>query len=290
MRYQEFLPHEALQDFVKRFWILERGYTPDDPTDEIPPDACVELIFNFGSPYFLVEDGTERPLPSTYLVGMQDRTLTVGSRGVVKIVAARFFAWGLLPFLDLHATPGSTAAFTLDAEWHALAERMRADVQHDHYEDAAERLEGFFLGKRLKLLEEPRKVQAAAKLLYQTKGQARIHEVADACGLSVRQLQRQFDQQTRVAPKTLARTIRFEAVRERLMHEPDANLTDLAYELGYADQAHFIKDFKALTGKTPGEFAASMRAFQAVLRDRENVVFLQSPPSMPDYPQDVDSR
>jgi len=178
----------------------------------------------------------------------------------------------------------------LDAEWHALAERMRADVQHDHYEDAAERLEGFFLGKRLKLLEEPRKVQAAAKLLYQTKGQARIHEVADACGLSVRQLQRQFDQQTRVAPKTLARTIRFEAVRERLMHEPDANLTDLAYELGYADQAHFIKDFKALTGKTPGEFAASMRAFQAVLRDRENVVFLQSPPSMPDYPQDVDSR
>jgi methylphosphotriester-DNA--protein-cysteine methyltransferase len=46
----------------------------------------------------------------------------------------------------------------------------------------------------------------------------------------VRQLQRQFDETTGVSPKTPARTIRFEAIRERLMFDPNANLTDLAYE------------------------------------------------------------
>ena len=40
------------------------------------------------------------------------------------------------------------------------------------------------------------------------------------------------------------------------MFDPDADLTKLAYECGYFDQAHFIKDFKALVGCSPAEYAA----------------------------------
>jgi AraC-like DNA-binding protein len=63
--------------------------------------------------------------------------------------------------------------------------------------------------------------------------------------------QRQFDEAMGISLKTLARTIRFEAIRNRLMLEPNANLAGLAYEFGYADQAHFIKDFKAFTKQNP---------------------------------------
>src|SRR5262249_19763083 len=97
--------------------------------------------------------------------------------------------------------------------------------------------------------------------------------------MSARQLERQFDDATGVSPKTLARTIRFESIRSRLMFEPNANLTDLAYEFGYADQAHFIHDFKAFTNKMPSEFAAEMQKLQEIFHDHEHVVFLQSPPS-----------
>ena len=62
----------------------------------------------------------------------------------------------------------------------------------------------------------------------------------------MRQLQRQFDDATGVSPKTLARTIRFEAIRNR-------------------------------------EFAAEMQKFQEMFRDHDNVVFLQSPPTVVDY-------
>src|SRR5262249_16282973 len=124
---------------------------------------------------------------------------------------------------------------------------------------------------------------AAANLLYHSKGQFRVAELADRCHTSARQLERQFDDATGVSPKTLARTIRFESIRSRLMFEPNANLTDLAYEFGYADQAHFIHDFKAFTNKTPSEFAAEMQKLQEIFHDHENVVFLQSPPTSLDY-------
>ena len=102
----------------------------------------------------------------------------------------------------------------------------------------------------------------------------------------MRQLQRQFDETIGISPKTLARTIRFEAIRERLMFDANANLTDLAYEFGHTDQAHFIKDFKAFTDKTPSEFINELRGFQEMFRNNENVVFLQSLPTMPDYNAD----
>jgi len=59
------------------------------------------------------------------------------------------------------------------------------------------------------------------------------------------------------------------------MFDPDAGLTELAHECGYSDQAHFIKEFKAFTGKTPTQYARQMRAMQDVLKSK-GVVFLQS--------------
>src|SRR5262249_36673949 len=93
--------------------------------------------------------------------------------------------------------------------------------------------------------------------------------------MAVRQLERGFRQVLGTSPKSFARTVRFQQAERRLMFDPDAGLTDLAHECGYFDQAHFIKDFKAFTGKTPAQYAERMRSLQQILKSRD-VVFLQS--------------
>jgi len=70
------------------------------------------------------------------------------------------------------------------------------------------------------------------------------------------------------------------------MFKPDTNLTELAYEFGYADQAHFIHDFRAFTNKTPTEYAAETLELQEIFHKNQNVVFLQSPPSALDYTEE----
>jgi AraC-like DNA-binding protein len=276
MKYQEFLPHASLRDYVKCFWFLERDYTLQDPNEEVIPDACIELIFNFGAAYVLQTDGLrEREMSAAFLIGLQNKPLLFRSSGTVQIVAARFYAWGALPFLAIQAQPPSNPPVTLGDEWQALATRLETKVQAGDYEGAVARLEDFLIGKRLTATVDLKQIQIAAQMLYHQKGQFRVAELAEYCSLSTRQLQRQFHDVAGVAPKALARTIRFEAIRNRLMSDPDANLTELAYDFGYSDQAHFIHDFKQFVDRTPGEFAAEMRAFQAVLRDHDNVVFLQ---------------
>jgi AraC-like DNA-binding protein len=103
------------------------------------------------------------------------------------------------------------------------------------------------------------------------------------CGLSARQLQRRFRRAGGPSPKGLARSLRFEAIRDRLMGDPGARLTDLAHAFGYADQAGFIRDFKGFAGRTPGEFAGETRSRRAVLRDHERVAFLQFSPPGPEW-------
>jgi len=76
-----------------------------------------------------------------------------------------------------------------------------------------------------------------------------------------------------MSPKALARLIRFDEAHTRLWNAPRQSLTTLAYELGYADQAHFSREFRALAAIPPSAFAAEARAWR---KRHEDVAFVQA--------------
>jgi AraC-like DNA-binding protein len=241
----------------------------------ITPDGCVELIFNFGSPYLLRTTTPPSALPRAIMVGFQRKTLPVSAGGTVKVVAARFFAWGALELLENEISAPAGTVTALDSGWHTLAERLENQVTQGRYEDASRTLQDFLIRQALLSVDHSEVVRTAAKWLYDTKGQCRIEELADYCKVSVRQLQRRFQSAVGASPKFFARTLRFEQAQRRLMFDPETDLTQLAYDCGYFDQAHFIKEFRGFTGKPPSEYARQMRQLQDSLRSRD-VVFLQS--------------
>ena len=282
MKYKEHLPHSSLQDHVKCFWIMECEYTPEYPAEEVTPDAFIERIINFGAPYVLQAEGApDREMPRTILVGLQGKPLIFRCEGTVKLVATRFYAWGALPFLADRARGLNNLSATLGHEWDDLATRVEPSVRENDYDAAVAIVEDHLIERLLTARVDLKKIQSAAKRLYLQKGRFRVADLAEHCNLSSRQLQRQFQDVVGVSAKTLARSIRFEKVRKRLMLDPDQSLTALAYEHGYADQAHFIHDFQEFADRTPGEFAREMRSIQTIFRDRDNVVFLQVPSGRP---------
>ena len=274
MKYCEYRPHAILEDSVRCFWIHEATYAADQVQD-IAPDGCVELIFNFGSPYLLLTTTPPCALSSAVIVGFQKKTLPIRVDGTVKVVAARLFAPGALALLQDEIRALTDRVTALGNGWERLTRRLKCEVAQGRYEEACTALQDFLIQKALTRTFEWKRVQTAAKLVHHTKGQYRIEELAAHCHTSVRQIERGFQRAIGVTPKFFARTVRFEHAQRRLMLEPESDLSQLAYECGYFDQAHFIKEFRAFAGTTPSEYLDEMRHLQEFLKSKD-VVFLQS--------------
>jgi AraC-like DNA-binding protein len=274
VKYHEHRPHPILRDTVKCLWTHEATYSADQ-VQAITPDGCVELLFNFGSPYLLLTTTPPCALPPGVIVGFQKQTIPLCVNGTVKVVAARLFAWGALALLQDEISVLTGAVTALSGDLDTLQKRLERQVLEGRYPEAATTLQDFLIQKALTRAYDPKLVRTAAQLLYHTQGQCRIEEVADYCQASVRRLERGFRRVIGTSPKFFARTLRFEQAQRRLLFDPQTDLTQLAQQCGYFDQAHFIKEFKAFTGQTPSEYAQQMWHMQETLKSKD-VVFLQS--------------
>ena len=93
----------------------------------------------------------------------------------------------------------------------------------------------------------------AIALIDARDGRIQVGKLARILGVSNRTLERKFRHILGIPPKKFAKLVRFQRVLERIQsNSTSGNLIDFAYEFGYADQAHFIRDFKAMSGIVPG--------------------------------------
>jgi AraC-like DNA-binding protein len=83
----------------------------------------------------------------------------------------------------------------------------------------------------------------------------RVDSVAREAGMSVRQLQRLFAEHVGLGPKWVIRRYRLREVTDRLATGAPIDWSALAADLGYADQAHFTRDFTAMFGESPTWYA-----------------------------------
>jgi len=95
----------------------------------------------------------------------------------------------------------------------------------------------------------------SASLIESCSGQIKVNELAALLGVSIRTLERKYFEILGFSPKQFIRLVRFQKAVEKLkrIHQ-FTTYTDIAYESGYSDQSHFIKDFKLLSGMSPGCF------------------------------------
>ena len=118
-------------------------------------------------------------------------------------------------------------------------------------------------------VDDPRVRRALLMMEQHLTNPMPITEIADRLRLSTRHLERLFREAVGVRPAIFYRELRLRYARWLLDHT-DRSVTDIALEAGFADCAHFSRQFKAMAGMSPSERRTASRrtdvipAFMAV--------------------------
>jgi AraC-like DNA-binding protein len=238
-------PSGALAPFVEHYWIVR--WDLDAPrTAETVPHPSIHLVLEPG--------GGE-------VVGVMRTRFSRVLEGRGRVVAAKFHPGGFRPFLagrvvsltgrrvpvaDLFGPPGRE-----------LAERA---LGHDDDLVSAGIVDGFLRGLRPVGDEGMDLARRVAARIAEDRGITRVDQVAREFRVTVRALQRLFGDYVGVGPKWVIQRYRLLEAVERVAAGTAVDWVDLALDLGYADQAHFIRDFKRLVGRSPAEYARRLDA------------------------------
>jgi len=87
----------------------------------------------------------------------------------------------------------------------------------------------------------------------------KVQDLVDRYGMNKRTLQRLFAKYVGVSPKWVIQRYRLHEAAEQLAAGEAVNQTAIALDLGYSDQAHFIRDFKSIVGVSPAAYARAAR-------------------------------
>ncbi len=97
-------------------------------------------------------------------------------------------------------------------------------------------------------------IDAAVALLLERHGFITIKTLCKKFNVSPSYFRTKFNEQVGMSPKEYSRILRVKHTVNQLQSTPTGSLTALSHQLGYFDQSHFIRDFKLVTGKTPGNY------------------------------------
>ena len=100
-------------------------------------------------------------------------------------------------------------------------------------------------------------VAGAARLAESDRTVRRLGDLCERSGLGQRTLQRMFLQYAGVSPTWVIRRYRLLEAAETVREGKPVSWADIAAALGYADQAHLTRDFRAAIGQTPAAYASA---------------------------------
>jgi len=256
MDYQTFEPHKDLSDFVKCYWTLEGPKEAMPHRQRIVPDGCMEMIFHYGDLYRqYLDDDYSIIQPRCFVFGQLTRPLEIEPTGETGIFSVRFQPGGFMPFAAISLKEMDNKAIALEQLFGKDGLEIESKILNAGTASERIRLIEAFLMQRLEdTTMTDRIVKSTIHTIITANGQLPVNKLSEQMNINRRQLERKFSSNVGLSPKQLSKVVRLQAALKMLLNRQFTSLTTLAYEGEYYDQAHFIKDFKEFTGRTPKEF------------------------------------
>lgn len=244
---QRYPPSDDLQLFVEHYWSVQWN-VPEPQVQETLPHPSVHIVIE------------QR---NSGILGVVTGKFTRVLEGKGWVFGIKFNPGAFYPFAKFPVTEMTDRRLHLHDIFHSdgavFEEEMLALNDELKRIGCAER----FLRAHLPGQDETMElIQQIVERMKTDKGILNVGQIASAFSLTVRTLQRLLNQYVGVGSKWIIKRYRMHEAVEQMNEGRVVDWVQLALDLGYYDQAHFIKDFKSLIGKSPGKYANATAEFR----------------------------
>ena len=244
-RLARYHPSAGLGFFVEQYWIVEWDLSGQaDHQQELLPHPSVHIA---------VERGRFE------LVGVVEGRFTRVLQGIGRVFGVKFWPGGFYPFFGAPVSDLTNRVVSLSDVFgeagKVFGKAVAACANDERNVELAEELLSARRPARDKNVVVVREIvdQIAAD-----PGITKVDDLAPVVDMSKRTLQRLFRRYVGVSAKWVIQRYRLHEAIEAIARGRQVDWARLAIDLGYFDQAHFIKDFKRFAGRTPDEYARGL--------------------------------
>ncbi len=236
---QDFLLYHSDIPSISHFYSFET----DVLTEQVLaiPDGCVDILFD-----------CDDLRPSAKVCGT-----TLAASNAEFIPNHRYFgvrfAPGVIPdFLDVSANELIEHQLNFLEVAPKFCHFFELIVRSNVFADQVALFEKFYSNQSTR---QPSKLTLQAMdEIFIHKGSIQIQDIAETTGYTTRTIQRQFRADMGMSPKAFSRIIRCQSAVYDINHSKGVTFSDLACDLGFSDQAHFLREFKKLVSVTPLDY------------------------------------
>lgn len=252
-----------------RPWVHEYYATgldiPAGETLRIPVSATTDPALNVtysGSVVIHIGDGFS--IPPVTLAGPQPAAYAIEARGQLRGFYVRFDIVGPLALVgveDYSLTDGADPLHEMVRPDLRVATRIWEQdlLNAGDFSERVELTNQFLLAHRTEPDARVRLLQAAVERIDRADGNLRMNDLARELDIGPSTLRRHFAV-LGMSAKRFASVLRFRRAHRYLSTTPDATWADAIGRFGYADQAHFIRDYRRFSGTPPTGWEPGLRA------------------------------
>jgi AraC-like DNA-binding protein len=246
-RYERYHPSTDLDPYVEHYWVVEwdlRGQEPESA--ETLPHPSAHMVFE--------GNGESR------IRGAARAKFSRLLEGKGGVFAVKFRPAGFYPFVGVPVSSFSDKTFPLHEVFGAEGDELDRAVRAKSADmDRIKIVEDFLRARRPDPDENVIRLTEIVYAVAKEQGILKVENLVERYGLNKRTLQRLFARYVGVSPKWVIQRYRLHEAAEQLSTGAPVSQAELALSLGYSDQAHFVRDFKAIIGISPAAYARAAR-------------------------------
>ncbi|MBT2218657.1 helix-turn-helix domain-containing protein [Virgibacillus dakarensis] len=253
--FRVYKPQPPLSAFIHIFW-LYKGYHPSHEMERVLPDGSMELVINLEDDLIKVYDQENhdrfKSFRGSLISGPHSDFAVIDTACQASTIGVHFKPGGAFPFFKLPVNELRNEHVSLDTLWGAKATDIREQLLEAETPVAKFRiLEHCLVEMITKDSVHHPAVVFALKKFQAFPHQRKIADVTEQISLSSRRFIQVFKEEVGLTPKQFTRIQRFQNVLRLIKGEKQVDWTDIAFNCGYYDQAHFIRDFQSFSGLSP---------------------------------------